>query len=439
MRLFLSVGEPSGDQHAAHLIRELDRRAPGSSFTGFGGPEMEAAGFQNLYRLTDIAVMGLGGIPPVLGTFIKQYRRAKEFLRSERPDAVVLVDCPGFNWWIAKAAKKLGIPTLYYLPPQLWAWAPWRIRKVRKWVDVVLAALPFEAEWYSSRGIDVEYVGHPFFDEVAEHPLSQAFLDRCRWGEHGRPVRTVGILPGSRRQEVERNFPVMLEVMQRLSRAHDDVRFRVACYKESQREFCRSQMVGSYATLPADLHVGRTPEIIEASECCLMTSGSVSLELLARTTPAVVQYRGGPLMMAVAKLLVTCKYFSLPSLIAGRAAYPEYPFVGRPSRHAHQIAVQLDEWLSSPAKLAEVRGELRTLQDQAVRTGAVAAAADTILRRLNITQPAAARLKGPPPSVLAGRRSTPASSPAGCFATSRLHRSRSRLRGGRRADAPTAG
>lgn len=395
MHLFLSVGEPSGDQHAAQLLPALRRHVPHARCTGFGGPLMEQAGFENLYRLTDLAVMGLGGVLPVVGTFYKQYRRAKEFLARERPDAVVLVDCPGFNWWIASAAKALGIPTLYYLPPQLWAWAPWRIKKVRKWVDVVLTALPFETDWYSARGIDVEYVGHPFFDEVALHRLDHAFLDRCRWGEHGHAVRTVGILPGSRRSEVERNFPVMLRAMQRLTRKHPDVRFRVACYKESQREFCRRLLVGEFARLPVDLHVGRTPEIIEVADCCLMTSGSVSLELLARTTPAVVQYRTGPLTGAVAYGLVNCEYISLPNLIAGREVLPEHTFVGRPNLHAREIATDLDEWLSDRLSLERSRQDLARIKEQIVRTGGVAQAAAAILRRMGrpVTAPVAAANK----------------------------------------------
>src|SRR5690606_5128276 len=129
----------------------------------------------------------------------------------ERPDAVVLIDFPGFNWWIARKAKAAGIPVLYYLPPQLWAWGPWRIRKVRKFVDHVLCGLPFEYDWYATRGISAEYVGHPFFDEVADHPLDPEF---CRqWtspGEDG--PRTIGILPGSRNHEVHRNWPMMLEI-----------------------------------------------------------------------------------------------------------------------------------------------------------------------------------------------------------------------------------
>ena len=385
MHLFISVGEPSGDQHAAQLLAALRSRVPDARFSGFGGPQMERAGFENLYRLTDLALMGVAGVLPVVGTFYRQYRRAKEHLRTAKPDAVVLVDCPGFNWWIASAAKSLGIPTLYYLPPQLWAWAPWRIRKVRKWVDVVLAALPFEAEWYRSRGIETEFVGHPFFDEVVQHQLDHAFLDRCRWGDQGSSVRTVGILPGSRRAEVEKNIPVMLRVMQRLARKHDDVRFRIACYKESQRAFCREALAGEYARLPVDLHVGRTPEIIEAAECCLMTSGSVSLELLARTTPAVVQYRTGPVTATLAKCVMRCDYITLPNLIAGRQIMPEHTFVGRCDLHSRTLAAELDSWLSDRTALERSRRELQRLKEQTVQTGGVGRAVDVILQRIGRT------------------------------------------------------
>ncbi len=379
MHLFLSVGEPSGDQHAAHLIHALRQQVPDAEFSGFGGPLMEQAGFSNLYRLTDLAVMGVGGVVPVIQTFYRQYRRARKFLRRRRPQAVVLVDCPGFNWWIAKAAKQLGIPVLYYMPPQLWAWAGWRIRKIHKWVDLVLASLPFEADWYRDHGANVRYVGHPFFDEVAGHRLDQNFINLCRHGDHGQPVRTVGILPGSRKHEVLNNFPTMLRVMANLSRKHPDVRFKVACYKESQREFCRRLLCDEYARLPVDLHVGRTPEIIETAECCLMTSGSVSLELLARTTPAVVQYRGGPLMYSIASVLVTCNYMSLPNLIANRPLMPEFPFVRRTAEIARAITRPLDEWLSDRQKLDGIRNEMDELRQQIVRTGGIQKAAEVIL------------------------------------------------------------
>ena len=421
MRIFFSVGEPSGDQHGAHLIQELRRRCPSAEFTGYGGPLMEQAGLCKQFQLTDLAVMGIWGVLPLLWTFYKLVRDAGRYFATHKPDAVVLIDFPGFNWWIARQAKRAGIRVFYYMPPQLWAWAPWRIRKVRKFVDHVLAALPFEAEWYAQRGVDVEYVGHPFFDEVAEHPLDYAFCKELRGGlvaeedrgsriEDGeRPAhqihppssilhppapqahhdsttetRLLALLPGSRNMEVRRNFPVMLQVARQIHARHPDVRFPVACYKASQRAYCRSLLAGEFSNLPIDLYVGRTPEIIAAADCCLMVSGSVSLELLARGTPAVVLYRGSWLFYVMVKLLVTCRYMSLPNLIAGRMLMPEFPYVGRVAWHARRMAEVLDAWLADERSLAAVRGEMERLQSEVVQTGGVRRAADAIVARLAV-------------------------------------------------------
>jgi lipid-A-disaccharide synthase len=187
--------------------------------------------------------------------------------------------------------------------------------------------------------------------------------------------------------EVRRNFPVMLRVAQILHERHPDARFHVACYKESQRDYCQSLLTGPFAELPIDLHVGRTPEIIASADCCLMVSGSVSLELLARGTPAVVLYRGSWLMYVLVKLLVKCRFMSLPNLIAGRELMPEFPFVGRVDRHADRMATILDRWLADERTLAEVRLEMMRLRDEVVQTGGVERAAAAILARLLAAQP----------------------------------------------------
>ncbi len=407
MHIFLSAGEASGDQHGAHLMREIRRRHPQARFSGFGGPLMEQAGLESLHRLTDLAVIGVWAVLPLLWTFFKLVRRAGEYIDAQRPDAVVLIDFPGFNWWIARKAKRAGAQVIYYMPPQLWAWAPWRIRKVRKYVDHVLAALPFEAEWYASRGVSVEYVGHPFFDEVAEHELDAAFCRSLRRGSNEEDLgsriedsdkerpkssilyppsstspRLVGVLPGSRTVEVRRNVPVMLRVLKGLHAQHPDVRFPVACYREAHRDAIRAQLTGEYAELPIDLYVGRTPEIIATVHCCLMVSGSVSLELLARGTPAVVLYCGSVLTELMVRLLVTCKYMSLPNLMVDRPMIPEFPISRGVERHVRKMTAILDDWLTNPQSLAAARGDLLQLRETAARTGGVVRAAEAVLRRV---------------------------------------------------------
>lgn len=375
MHIFFSVGEPSGDQHAAHLIRELKRRRPDVECSGFGGPLMQEAGCRLDFPLTLLAVMGLFQVVPLLWQFFKLIRLTGRLLKERRPDAVVLVDFPGFNWWVARKAKAAGVPVYYYLPPQLWAWAPWRIRKVRKSVDHVLSGLTFETEWYAQRGIPVTYVGHPFFDEVAERRLDQSF---CReWSSEQTP--TVALLPGSRQQEVTQNWPLMLQVVRRLTRRHPEVTFLVACYRESQRIWCAQQLAALGENLPVVLFVGKTPEIIELADCALMVSGSVSLEMLARVTPAVVLYRCGWLTYLIGRMLVTCQFMSLPNLMAGRAIMPEFLCVTNPLPVIHSVTRILDHWLSDRAAMIRAATELHRLREDIYETGATARAAEVIL------------------------------------------------------------
>ncbi|WP_154930171.1 lipid-A-disaccharide synthase [Gimesia maris] len=378
MHLFFSVGEPSGDEHTAHLIEEIRKRNPDVSFSAFGGPEMQAAGCQIEVRLTDYAVMGIFNVLPLIFKFIQLIRQAGQYLETHRPDAVILVDFPGFNWWVARKAKALGIPVFYYLPPQLWAWAPWRIRRVRKNVDYILSGLKFEKAWYESRGVKVDYIGHPFFDEVASKKLDSNILSTLKQSE-----KSVGILPGSRTSEVSRNFPFMLQIVDQLADLLPGVTFPVACYRETHLELCKQFIQEArLGHLPIQLYLKKTSEIIESADCCLMVSGSVSLELLARKTPAVVIYRSHWGMYCLAHLLITCKYMSLPNLIADREIMPEFPSVGSPEKDVAKITTILGDWLSTPLSLERARHKLSSLYDETVIPGASAQAAAAILEKI---------------------------------------------------------
>lgn len=378
MHLFFSVGEPSGDQHAAELMREFGQLHGDVRFSGFGGPEMQKDGLNCLFQLTDMAVVGIGQVLPLVHQFYGLVQEAKKFFAQDRPDAVVLVDFPGFNWWIAAAAKEFGIPVYYYCPPQLWAWAPWRIKKVHRSVDCILSVLPFEAEWYRDHGVDVEYVGHPFFDEVERHQLDTPAMESMR---HQNEL-TIGILPGSRKQELLRNFPVMLETMKTLYEKHPRLRFQIACYKEWHLQKSQELYQESEYQLPIEFHVGQTSEIIEASDFCVMVSGSVSLEMLARRTPAAVIYRVNWLTALIFRNLITVKYFSLPNLIAKRELMPEFPLIRLRSSRTEKLTQQLDQWISHPEQLDAARKELSELATQVVQTGGVKNAAHILHRRL---------------------------------------------------------
>jgi len=383
MHIFFSAGEPSGDHHAAHLAQAIREHVPEARFSGFGGVHLEQAGAEVLYPLTDMAVMGITAVLPLIKKFYDVAQMGRRFLEEQRPDAVILIDFPGFNWHIAKYAKQLGIPVYFYCPPQLWAWGAWRIKWVRQYIDCILSVLPFEAEWYQKQGVRVEYVGHPFFDDVAEKQLDEEF---CR-SLHPNGERLVGLLPGSRRNEVTRNFPAMLEVARKIHRDHPDVRFPVACYKEYQRDWCVEQLRQLGESLPIDFHVGRTSEIIATMDCCVMVSGSVSLEVLARCKPAAVVYRPTALNYMYGKALIQIKYMALPNLMVDREMLPEFLYVYNVPKQAARMHAVIDRWLSHPEEMQALADEMDELRKSVMHAGGIAKAAETVLKLLGHEPP----------------------------------------------------
>lgn len=381
-RIFFSVGEPSGDLHASKLITMLRRSLPHFQVEGLGGPLMREAGCQLHYELTNLAVVGIAEVLPKLREFFRVADLAEAQFKQGEIKAVVLVDFPGFNWHIAKRAKKYGIPVFYYLPPQLWAWASWRVSKMRRWVDHVLCNLPFEAAWYKKRGIEVHDVGHPFFDEVAERQLDQRFVDRYQASSQ----QLVAVLPGSRGHEVTRNWPVQLEVIRRLHRDFPYARFLVAGYKPQQASWCRGQLTASDEKLPIDFCVGKTSEIIEIADVAMMVSGSVSLEVMARKTPAVVQYRPTRLTCWLGKSFASCKYISLPNLIADKEIMKEFIHTGSVEAAANDIYRETKKLLANSVERARVVAELEDLTQRYARPGATSRAAKLIIELLALNE-----------------------------------------------------
>jgi lipid-A-disaccharide synthase len=370
MHIFISAGEPSGDLHGANLIRSLRRIDPNLRCSGFGGERMSAARCQLLYPLTRLAVMWLSRVFLNIFTFLRLLKRARNYFREERPDALVLIDFPGFNFQLAKRAHAEGIPVYWFVPPQLWAWAGWRVEKMRRWVKVILCALPFEEEWYRDRGVEAEFVGHPFFDEMPAQRLDATFLEDQRW----QPQKVVAILPGSRMQEVTRNLPSLLRATGLIHDCHRDCRFLVASFNEAQANVARAAV--AKLNLPIEVHVGRTPEIIELAEACLTVSGSVSLELMYRLKPATIIYRVGRISLRIGRWFMTTRYITLVNLLAGEELYPEFLCDRDP---AEQMAEHALRWLNDPSAAAELRQRLLALRQRVGEPGACERAARFII------------------------------------------------------------
>ena len=379
MRLFFSAGDPSGDLHASNLIRCLKGIAPDCVARGFGGPRMADAGLALDFDLTLLAVVGITEVIPKLRDFFRLADEAEACFQRGEVDAVVLVDFPGFNWHIAKRAKKYGLPVYYYLPPQIWAWGSWRVKKMKRWVDHVLCNLPFEQGWFAEQGVPATFVGHPFFDVAAETPLDQRFLTRWETQEQ----LQVAVLPGSRNHEVHRNWPLQLQVIRQLSARFPDVEFLVAALKDSHAQWCREQLSSDDRRLPIHVFSGRTSEIIELADCALMKSGSVSLEMMARNTPAVVMYHVNHITYGLAKLLVHCKSVSLPNLIADEPIMPEFLSHGSlhsrsARRSVEQATEEMSRLLGDPGYRQQYQSRLRQLSSQVALPGASLRAAQWI-------------------------------------------------------------
>src|SRR5437763_1602510 len=225
----LAVDSRRGAQRR-HQAQRPGQLCPDVECVGFGGDRMEQAGCRLLFPLCRLAVMWFARVLANAPTFLGLLSRADRYFGQHRPDAVVLIDYPGFNWWLARRARFHGIPVFYFVPPQLWAWAGWRVEKMRRFVDHVLCTLPFEPAWYRDRGVAAHYVGHPYFDELAHQQLDAPFL-----AEHAGGGPVIGLLPGSRTQEIHRNLSTMVRAAQRVHAARPDARFLVACFKPAQQ------------------------------------------------------------------------------------------------------------------------------------------------------------------------------------------------------------
>jgi lipid-A-disaccharide synthase len=391
MKIFFSVGEPSGDLHGANLIRELQQRVAQVECVGYGGPKMAEAGCQLHADLTQLAVMWFLSAVLRIGTFLRLLRRANRYFRDARPDAVVLIDYPGFNWWIARRAKRYGIPVFYYGPPQMWAWAGWRIHKMRRLVDHVLCKLPFEEAWYHSRGGHATYVGHPYFDELANRRLDAQFIE-----QQSRAQPLVTILPGSRTQEVAHNLRWFLKAAAQIRQRVPNVRFAIAAFRPKHAETARDMAASSH--LPVDVFVGRTGELIHLADCCMACSGSVSLELLYHTKPTVILYWINRFAYSVQGFFRKVKYITLVNLLSSddlnpsdvrpydphapdavEILMPEYLTCEDKSS---DIAAHVIQWLTDDAARATKVAELEALKAEVCKTGASQRAAAYIVGQL---------------------------------------------------------
>jgi lipid-A-disaccharide synthase len=393
LRVFLSAGEPSGDHHAAALLQAIRQLRPEAEFVGLGGPQLAAAGCTLVADLTSLAVMWFLRVILNIHRFVDLARRAERSFLDDRPDVLVMVDFPGFHWWLAWRARRHGIPVVFYCPPQIWAWASWRSRKMRRLVDLVLAALPFEQDWFAARGIRSSLVGHPFFDElVARH---EAAVDTTgqRADETG-PL--VLILPGSRGQEIEANLGTLLSAAERVRARCPHAQPVIGALHA--RHAARIQQELDQRGLSIPIETGKTRALIGKATAALAVSGSVSLELLAAHVPTVIVYRVSGFAYVVQAWFRHARFITLVNLLAvdepigkargqwlpprqvspadPEAVYPEYLCVQDP---AEQMAVHVSGWLEHEAERQAVVRRLERVAATVSQGGSADRAAAAVI------------------------------------------------------------
>lgn len=317
--VMLVAGEASGDLHGATLCRAIRELAPACRLFGMGGARMAEAGMELLADLSSDAVVGWTEALSRLPALCRAYRRLRVAMEGpSKPDVLVLIDFPEFNLRLARAAGRVGVPVVYFIPPQIWAWRGGRIRTIRRLVARVLAILPFETDLYRSAGVPVEFVGHPVLDLLAAAP--QRSLARRQLGVDETSM-LIGLLPGSRREEVSRLLPEMREAAARIAAERPDARFVLALAPTVNREAVQRHLAGEHQI---EVVSNLTYAVMAASDLVLVASGTATLEAALLGAPMVVCYRVSRLSELVGRLLIRVPWISLVNITLGRAVVPEF-------------------------------------------------------------------------------------------------------------------
>ena len=316
--LMIVAGEVSGDMYGGRLARALLELAPGTRLTGIGGDAMAEAGVKLTAHINDLSVMGFWEVIRDMGRLRRILDQAKKSLRGSRPDGLILIDFYRFNIELAKEAKRLGIPVVYYVAPKLWVWGKGRIKHLKNYVDHILAIFPFEEEFYRSQGMPVSYVGNPLTEMLGDSAAS-ATLPILR-KEVGETV--VSLLPGSRTSEVRQLLPHFLGAAELISRELEGhVKFCLPLPQTISRTLVEDMI--AQAGIEVMVTAGRSREVLRISDISLITSGTATLEAFLLGIPQVVAYRASWMTYFLGKRIIKIERFSLPNILAGRDVVEE--------------------------------------------------------------------------------------------------------------------
>lgn len=377
--ILISAGEASGDEHAARLVAAIRERLPEARFLGIGGKALAAQGVGLLAGAHDLAVVGLVEVAGRLPHIWRALKTIRQALLQERPSLVILVDFPDFNFWVARLAKRHGVPVMYYISPQVWAWRSYRVRTIARLVDRLVVIFPFEADFYRARGLPVDFVGHPFRETLPELPPRSELLKA--WGLD--PTRlTVALLPGSRASEIQRHLPTMLAGAKLIKQAIPPVQFLLPLASTAPREVVEELInAGEAPSAPPPLPQftiipGQAYAALWVADAAVAASGTVTVEAALAACPTVIVYRLSPLTYEVGKRLIRVDYIGMANLLAQERLFPELIQADfTPGRLAQEVL----DLITNPQRLQTLRQGLSRVVSRLGGPGASARAATVAL------------------------------------------------------------
>jgi len=355
MKYYIIAGEASGDLHGSNLIRELKKHDHSARVRCWGGDKMEQAGAELVKHYRDLAFMGFAEVAKNLGTILQNLKFCKQDILQFNPDALILIDYPGFNLRIARWAKQHGLKVIYYISPQVWAWKEDRVRSMKKNIDKMIVIIPFEKDYFKNKwNWDVEYVGHPLVEVIESYKSGVGSEESTKRNSplttHHSPL--IALLPGSRKQEIAKKLPIMLEV----SRSFPDHQFVVAEAPSVEDEFYQN-FTNDYSNVSAVKN--QTYDLLMQARAALVTSGTATLETALFGVPEVVCYKGSSISYQIAKRVIKVKYISMVNLIMNK------PVVKELIQHdltVEKLKHELHELLTNEKRIAEMNKDYAELK-----------------------------------------------------------------------------
>ncbi len=372
------AGETSGDFHGAHLVRAMRERDSDLVFWGIGGEKLKAEGMEIVMDAHELSVVGITEVVSKLPKVFEAISDIKRRLRQKPPGLMILIDFPDFNLHIARHAKKNGVPVLYYISPQIWAWRSGRIQTIRRYVDQMAVILPFEADYYEHRNVPVIFVGHPLLDYYQEP--GPRLSDE---GESSDGLTAVGMLPGSRRGEIEKNLPVMLAAAVRIRAVMPDIEFQISVAPGIDRRWMHEFIRPYGSNCRIKLVSEAVRHVFENSALILAASGTVTLETAIFGVPMIIMYRISPVSYYFGRALINVDHIGLVNIIAGERIVPELiQDAATPSNIAREAVALLND----PEKSDRIRAKLKSVRQLLGTPGAAKRTADIALAMLGEKQ-----------------------------------------------------